>query len=95
MPGKPLPLACDRKAHPGNAVRQDGPGYQVQHLINQTPMGSMSAELAFSLLRAGGASAPAGTSDVQVLRLAEVALGTSKGQWSQRLRDAARIVPVG
>lgn len=29
--------------------------------------------------------APAGTSDVQRLRLAEVALGTSKGQWSQRL----------
>jgi alkylation response protein AidB-like acyl-CoA dehydrogenase len=29
--------------------------------------------------------APAGTSDVQLLRLAEFALGTSKGQWSQRL----------
>jgi alkylation response protein AidB-like acyl-CoA dehydrogenase len=29
--------------------------------------------------------APAGTSDVQLLRLAEVALGTAKGQWSQRL----------
>jgi alkylation response protein AidB-like acyl-CoA dehydrogenase len=29
--------------------------------------------------------APAGTSDVQLLRLGEVALGTSKGQWSQRL----------
>jgi acyl-CoA dehydrogenase len=29
--------------------------------------------------------APAGTSDVQLLRLADVALGTSKGQWSQRL----------
>jgi acyl-CoA dehydrogenase len=29
--------------------------------------------------------APAGTSDIQRLRLAEVALGTSKGQWSQRL----------
>jgi alkylation response protein AidB-like acyl-CoA dehydrogenase len=28
---------------------------------------------------------PAGTSDVQLLRLAEVALGTAKGQWSQRL----------
>ncbi|WP_435157315.1 acyl-CoA dehydrogenase family protein [Amycolatopsis sacchari] len=32
--------------------------------------------------------APAGTSDVQRLRLAEVALGTSKGQWSQRLAAA-------
>lgn len=29
--------------------------------------------------------APAGTSDVQLLRLAEVAMGTAKGQWSQRL----------
>jgi alkylation response protein AidB-like acyl-CoA dehydrogenase len=29
--------------------------------------------------------APAGTSDVQLLRLAEVALGTVKGQWSQRI----------
>ncbi|MGW3930865.1 acyl-CoA dehydrogenase family protein [Streptomyces microflavus] len=29
--------------------------------------------------------APAGTSDIQLLRLAEVALGQSKGQWSQRL----------
>ena len=29
--------------------------------------------------------APAGTSDIQLLRLAEVALGTSKGAWSQRL----------
>ncbi|MFC1414014.1 acyl-CoA dehydrogenase family protein [Streptacidiphilus sp. N1-12] len=29
--------------------------------------------------------APAGTSDVQLLRLGEVALGQSKGQWSQRL----------
>jgi alkylation response protein AidB-like acyl-CoA dehydrogenase len=29
--------------------------------------------------------APAGTSDVQLLRLGEVALGMSKGQWSQRL----------
>nr|WP_206539007.1 acyl-CoA dehydrogenase family protein [Nocardiopsis xinjiangensis] len=29
--------------------------------------------------------APAGTSDVQLLRLSEVALGTSKGQWSERL----------
>jgi acyl-CoA dehydrogenase len=32
--------------------------------------------------------APAGTSDVQLLRLGEVALGTSKGQqWSRRLSD--------
>ncbi|RCW39696.1 alkylation response protein AidB-like acyl-CoA dehydrogenase [Halopolyspora algeriensis] len=29
--------------------------------------------------------APAGTSDIQRLRLAETALGTSKGQWSERL----------
>ena len=29
--------------------------------------------------------APAGTSDIQLLRLAEVALGTAKGEWSQRL----------
>ena len=28
--------------------------------------------------------APAGTSDIQLLRLGETALGTSKGQWSQR-----------
>ncbi|MFG3690202.1 acyl-CoA dehydrogenase family protein [Micromonospora sp. NPDC047740] len=32
--------------------------------------------------------APAGTSDVQMLRLGEVALGHSKGQWSQRLAAA-------
>lgn len=32
--------------------------------------------------------APAGTSDIQLLRLAEVALGQSKGQWSQRLATA-------
>jgi alkylation response protein AidB-like acyl-CoA dehydrogenase len=35
--------------------------------------------------------APAGTSDVQLLRLAEVAMGTAKGQWSQRL--APQIAP--
>jgi alkylation response protein AidB-like acyl-CoA dehydrogenase len=29
--------------------------------------------------------APAGTSDIQLLRLGEIALGLSKGQWSQRL----------
>lgn len=38
--------------------------------------------------------APAGTSDVQLIRLAEVALGTAKGQWSQRLapRSVAQAV---
>ncbi|GAA3770054.1 acyl-CoA dehydrogenase family protein [Streptomyces chiangmaiensis] len=34
--------------------------------------------------------APAGTSDVQFLRLAEHALGTAKGQWSERLTDLVR-----
>ncbi|WP_353823972.1 hypothetical protein [Mesorhizobium sp.] len=33
--------------------------------------------------------APAGTSDVQLVRLAEFALGTSKTQWSQRLASSA------
>jgi acyl-CoA dehydrogenase len=33
--------------------------------------------------------APAGTSDIQLLRLGEVALGSSKGQWSQRITAAA------
>jgi alkylation response protein AidB-like acyl-CoA dehydrogenase len=37
--------------------------------------------------------APAGTSDVQLLRLGEVALGTSKGQWSVRLADLVRTEP--
>ncbi|MFU8851527.1 acyl-CoA dehydrogenase family protein [Micromonospora sp. SL1-18] len=37
--------------------------------------------------------APAGTSDVQMLRLGEVALGHSKGQWSQRL--AAALTTAG
>jgi len=32
--------------------------------------------------------APAGTSDVQLLRLGEAALGLSKGQWSQQLAAA-------
>jgi alkylation response protein AidB-like acyl-CoA dehydrogenase len=32
--------------------------------------------------------APAGTSDIQLLRLGEVALGASRGQWSARLADA-------
>ncbi|MEU7278040.1 acyl-CoA dehydrogenase family protein [Streptomyces sp. NPDC045431] len=38
--------------------------------------------------------APAGTSDVQLLRLAEVALGASKGQWSERLADVVRMEPA-
>ncbi|MCS0638043.1 acyl-CoA dehydrogenase [Streptomyces sp. LP05-1] len=35
--------------------------------------------------------APAGTSDIQLLRLAEVALGSSKGQWSERLSEVVRM----
>ncbi|MCP9943580.1 acyl-CoA dehydrogenase family protein [Streptomyces somaliensis] len=38
--------------------------------------------------------APAGTSDVQLLRLAEVALGTARGQWSERFADVVRMEPV-
>ncbi|MFF3323882.1 acyl-CoA dehydrogenase family protein [Streptomyces sp. NPDC002889] len=38
--------------------------------------------------------APAGTSDVQLLRLAEVALGTEKGQWSTQLSDEVRMMPA-
>ncbi|MFD7611516.1 acyl-CoA dehydrogenase family protein [Streptomyces sp. NPDC059828] len=38
--------------------------------------------------------APAGTSDIQLLRLAEVALGTAKGQWSQRLSALTRLAPA-
>jgi alkylation response protein AidB-like acyl-CoA dehydrogenase len=38
--------------------------------------------------------APAGTSDVQFLRLAEHAMGTAKGQWSERLADLVRIDPA-
>jgi alkylation response protein AidB-like acyl-CoA dehydrogenase len=34
--------------------------------------------------------APAGTSDIQRLRLGEVALGTSRGQWSERMSDLVR-----
>lgn len=34
--------------------------------------------------------APAGTSDIQRLRLGEVAQGTAKGQWSQRLSQMVR-----
>jgi alkylation response protein AidB-like acyl-CoA dehydrogenase len=33
--------------------------------------------------------APAGTSDIQRLRLAEFASGTDRGQWSVRLADSA------
>ncbi|MFC5906140.1 acyl-CoA dehydrogenase family protein [Streptacidiphilus monticola] len=35
--------------------------------------------------------APAGTSDVQRLRLAEFALGRNRGQWSERLSDKVRM----
>jgi alkylation response protein AidB-like acyl-CoA dehydrogenase len=38
--------------------------------------------------------APAGTSDVQLLRLGEMALGEAKGQWSERLADLVRTVPA-
>jgi alkylation response protein AidB-like acyl-CoA dehydrogenase len=38
--------------------------------------------------------APAGTSDVQLLRLAEVALGTAKGSWSERLSELLRLEPA-
>jgi len=33
--------------------------------------------------------APAGTSDIQLLRLSEIALGTAKGQWSERFASVA------
>lgn len=38
--------------------------------------------------------APAGTSDIQLLRLAEVALGTAKGQWSERLSEVTGLEPA-
>ncbi|GAA3388371.1 acyl-CoA dehydrogenase family protein [Streptomyces roseoviridis] len=38
--------------------------------------------------------APAGTSDIQLLRLAEVALGQDKGSWSERLSDLVRMEPA-
>ncbi|MEU6318166.1 acyl-CoA dehydrogenase family protein [Streptomyces sp. NPDC047009] len=38
--------------------------------------------------------APAGTSDIQLLRLAEEAMGTTKGQWSERLADVVRTDPT-
>ncbi|QSB05203.1 acyl-CoA dehydrogenase family protein [Natronoglycomyces albus] len=37
--------------------------------------------------------APAGTSDIQRLRLGEMALGQSKGQWSERLADKVQMTP--
>ncbi|MEU3985842.1 acyl-CoA dehydrogenase family protein [Streptomyces sp. NPDC026672] len=37
--------------------------------------------------------APAGTSDIQLLRLGEVALGTDRNQWSERLSGVVRTVP--
>ena len=33
--------------------------------------------------------APAGTSDIQLLRLGEAAIGTAKGQWSERFAEAS------
>jgi alkylation response protein AidB-like acyl-CoA dehydrogenase len=39
--------------------------------------------------------APAGTSDIQRLRLAETALGTARGQWSQRLAGQLRNSSAG
>lgn len=38
--------------------------------------------------------APAGTSDIQLLRLGEIALGTAKGSWSRRLADSVRADAV-
>ncbi|MER6066972.1 acyl-CoA dehydrogenase family protein [Streptomyces sp. NPDC001792] len=38
--------------------------------------------------------APAGTSDIQLLRLGEMALGEAKGQWSERLADLVRTAPA-
>ncbi|HEX5495054.1 MAG TPA: acyl-CoA dehydrogenase family protein [Mycobacteriales bacterium] len=38
--------------------------------------------------------APAGTSDVQLLRLGDVALGRDRGQWSQRLADPPEFEAV-
>ncbi|MFG2358629.1 acyl-CoA dehydrogenase family protein [Streptomyces sp. NPDC048521] len=39
--------------------------------------------------------APAGTSDIQLLRLGEFALGTAKGQWSERLAGLVRTSQAG
>ncbi|MFF8605819.1 acyl-CoA dehydrogenase family protein [Streptomyces sp. NPDC015346] len=38
--------------------------------------------------------APAGTSDIQLLRLAEVALGQDKGSWSEKLSDLVKLEPA-
>ncbi|MGP3952449.1 acyl-CoA dehydrogenase family protein [Streptomyces sp. 7N604] len=38
--------------------------------------------------------APAGTSDIQLLRLGELALGTAKGQWSERLADMLQLEQI-
>ncbi|KUL48317.1 acyl-CoA dehydrogenase [Streptomyces sp. NRRL F-4489] len=38
--------------------------------------------------------APAGTSDVQLLRLGELALGQGKGEWSDRLAELLRTAPA-
>jgi alkylation response protein AidB-like acyl-CoA dehydrogenase len=38
--------------------------------------------------------APAGTSDIQLLRLGEMSLGAAKGQWSERLSDLVRTIPA-
>ncbi|GGN33265.1 acyl-CoA dehydrogenase [Streptomyces kronopolitis] len=37
--------------------------------------------------------APAGTSDIQLLRLGELALGRAHGEWSRRLADLLRLEP--
>ncbi|WP_329144297.1 acyl-CoA dehydrogenase family protein [Streptomyces sp. NBC_01456] len=37
--------------------------------------------------------APAGTSDIQLLRLGELALGRAHGEWSSRLADLLRLEP--
>ncbi|MEU8781482.1 acyl-CoA dehydrogenase family protein [Streptomyces sp. NPDC048637] len=37
--------------------------------------------------------APAGTSDIQLLRLGELALGRAQGDWSSRLADLLRLEP--
>ncbi|MFI7098942.1 acyl-CoA dehydrogenase family protein [Streptomyces sp. NPDC050161] len=38
--------------------------------------------------------APAGTSDIQLLRLGELALGQGKGEWSKRLSPVLRLEPA-
>ncbi|BDM71043.1 acyl-CoA dehydrogenase [Streptomyces nigrescens] len=37
--------------------------------------------------------APAGTTDIQLLRLGELALGRAKGEWSSRLAEQLRLAP--